>query len=604
LLTIKAKRLIVRNIFLFCLALGLVAGCNSVSDGLGETIYKHALDGAPASLDPARADNIYAATVVVNLYDTLYRYRYLARPYDLTPNLASGFPAVSADGLTYTIQLLEGVHFHDDAAFAGGKGRELTSTDVIYSLMRHFDPATRSRGAWLWRGRIEGLDAWGEKGADYDQPVSGLTALDDYTLKIRLTAPYPQFTFTLSNALSAIVPREAVEHYEQEFGIRPVGSGPFRLLSLDETRAVLERNPAFDRGPFSLVAEGYEASTQGQLGLEPLDGRNYPFLDRLEIHFIGEPSARWSSFASGRDVHNAMVPSDQAERILVSRDPVQLQPEMDDRYHHLLEQEAGFVYFGFNMANPALGHHEDPDIDAANRELRCAIRDAYNWQARNESFHNGMGEIFSGIIPPLLSDFDPELSARSARHNPERARDRLAEAGWSPERFPVLTYGMESSVHQRQIFEQFRAKMTEAGLPASMFQPRSFASFGDMSRAIANRQLDIFMMSWTLAYPDAQYNLQLFYGPNAAPGANSFNYANPAYDRLFEQASPLPAGPLRSDLYRRMNEMIIDDCVAISGLSRTRLHLWQRQVIMLPDREMLGGHFLRFVDIADKAAAN
>jgi len=214
-----------------------------------------------------------------------------------------------------------------------------------------------------------------------------------------------------------------------------------------------------------------------------------------------------------------------------------------------------------------------------------------------------MGEIFSGIIPPLLSDFDPELSARSARHNPERARARLAEAGWSPDQLPVLTYGMESSVHQRQIFEQFRAKMTEVGLPASMFQPRSFASFGDMSRAIANRQLDIFMMGWTLAYPDAQYSLQLFYGPNAAPGANSFNYANPEYDRLFEQASPLPPGELRSDLYRQMNEMVIDDCVAISGLSRTRLHLWQRQINMLPDREMLGGHFLRFVDIAEKAAA-
>ncbi|MFU8833459.1 MAG: hypothetical protein ACNA7J_15070, partial [Wenzhouxiangella sp.] len=86
--------------------------------------------------------------------------------------------------------------------------------------------------------------------------------------------------------------------------------------------------------------------------------------------------------------------------------------------------------------------------------------------------------------------------------------------------------------------------------------------------------------------------------PNAAPGANSFNYANPVYDRLFEQAATLPASELRSELYRQMNEMVIDDCVAISGLSRTRLHLWQRNVRMLPDREMLGGHFLRFVDVA------
>ncbi|MFU8833118.1 MAG: ABC transporter substrate-binding protein, partial [Wenzhouxiangella sp.] len=463
-------------------------------------------------------------------------------------------------------------------------------------------PATRSHGAWLWRGRIEGLDAWAEAGADHDQPVSGLDAIDEHTLQVRLTAPYPQFVHTLANALSAVVPHEAVKHYGQEFGIRPVGSGPFRLQLLDETRAVLARNPAFDRGPFSLAAEGYEPTTQGHLGLESLEGRHYPFLDRLEIHFIGEPSARWISFASGRDVQNVMVAGEQAERLLLSRDPVRLRPDIEQRYHYLLEPEAGFVFFGFNMANPDLGHHDDPAIDADNRALRCAIRDAYDWEARNASFHYGMGQVFPGIIPPALSDFDTGLSAQSATHDTERARARLMEAGWIPERFPALTYGMESSVHQRQIFEQFRAKMTEAGLPPTMFQPRSFASFGDMSRAVANRQLDIFMMSWTLAYPDAQYNLQLFYGPNAAPGANSFNYANPDYDRLFEQASPLPPGELRSDLYRQMNEMVIDDCVAISGLSRTRLHLWQRQVNMLPDREMLGGHFLRFVDVTEKAA--
>ena len=48
------------------------------------------MDGAPSSLDPAQASNIYANFIVVNLYDTLYRYKYLARPYQLEPNLAEG----------------------------------------------------------------------------------------------------------------------------------------------------------------------------------------------------------------------------------------------------------------------------------------------------------------------------------------------------------------------------------------------------------------------------------------------------------------------------------------------------------------------------------
>ena len=38
---------------------------------------------------------------------------------------------------------------------------------MIYSLLRHFDPAVRSQGAWLWQGRIRGLDEWAEAGTDY-----------------------------------------------------------------------------------------------------------------------------------------------------------------------------------------------------------------------------------------------------------------------------------------------------------------------------------------------------------------------------------------------------------------------------------------------------
>jgi len=58
------------------------------------------------------------------------------------------------------------------------------------------------------------------------------------------------------------------------------------------------------------------------------------------------------------------------------------------------------------------------------------------------------------------------------------------------------------------------------------------------------------------------------------------------------------AGRERTRIYQRLNEMVIDDCVIIGSLSRTRLHLWKRHVRMFPDREMLGGFFLRFVDVA------
>ncbi len=578
-------------------AMLILAACDQPgSDGRDRVVYRHAIDGMPASLDPAHAANVYSSTLVVNLYDTLFRYRYLSRPYELAPNLASGMPEVSEDGLTWTIRLRENVRFADDPAFPDNRGREVTASDVVYSLGRHFDPATRSQGAWLWRGKITGLEEWIDGGADPDRRIPGLHAADDMTVVIELTEPYPQLAHTLAMALSAIVPREAVEHYGREFGVRPVGSGPFLLKQFDETRAVLKRNLDFDRGALDLAAEGHDPQRHAELGLGSLDGEAYPFIDRLEIHFIAEPTTRWNSFVAG-EVDNVMVPPEQADRVLDSHDPLRFSPEIEQRYHTLAEPEAGFVLYGFNMANEDIGHHPDEQIDSANRALRCAMRQAFDWQERNDTFYQGLGQVFPGVIPPFLDAFDPALDAGSTARDPQQARSLLQAHEWTPETLPQLTYGLEASVHQRQMFEQFRARMSAVGIPQDRLRSRSFASFGDFSRAIANRELDLFLMGWTMAWPDAQYALQLFYGPNAAPGANSFNYDTPEFDRLFERAAALEEGEERTALYRQLNEMVIDDCVHIGSLSRTRLHLWHRHVRMLPDREMLGGYFLRFVDI-------
>jgi len=146
------------------LVLLIVGGCGeppATNSSAPAKIYRHAMDGAPGSLDPAQAASIYANFLVVNLYDTLYRYKYLARPYQLQPNLATAMPEVSDDGLTLTIRIRKGVHFINDPAFEGGLGREVTAQDFVYSIKRHFDPDTRAQGAWLWQQKIEGLDQVG-----------------------------------------------------------------------------------------------------------------------------------------------------------------------------------------------------------------------------------------------------------------------------------------------------------------------------------------------------------------------------------------------------------------------------------------------------------
>lgn len=580
--------------------LSLLSACTSDQHS-AERSFRHVLDGAPTSLDPAHAADAYAGTLVVNIFDTLYRYRYLARPYQLAPNLAADFPEVSEDGLVLTIRLRE-ARFPDDPSFPEGRGRPVTAQDVVYSLRRHFDPATRSQGAWLWRDRIVGLDDWARDGANHEVPIVGLQALDDRTLRIELTRPYPQLISTLALPLSAIVPAEAVAYRGREFSVRPVGSGPFRLVSLDETRALLEPNAVFDRGVLDLAAEGFDPALHSDLGLEILDGRSYPFLDRLEVHFISEPATRWNSFISGREVDTVMLPPEQALRVLTSIDPLRLQPRYEGRFRAHASRESGFVFYGFNMANPEIGHHDDPERNERNRALRCAIRDAFDWQARNQVFYQGLSEIFPGMIPPFLAEFDSELDEQSIRYDPEAASARLNDAGWRPALLPTLVYGYESSVERRQMFEQFRAMLGRIGYPPERLRGEAFPSFGEYYRAILDGRIDLFLIGWVMAYPDAQYSLQLFYGPNASPGANVFNFLDPDFDAVFRETAVMPPGPERTVLYRELNERIIDDCVIIGSLSRLRIHLWHPRVLMLPDRETLGGFFLRFVAVEEPAA--
>ena len=308
----------------------LIAACGPAerpsTGGPAVKTFRYSMDQAPTTLDPVQGSNIYANFVIVNAYDTLYSYKYLARPYELKPNLAVDFPTISPDGLVYTFRLKPGVHFIDDPAFPGGRGREVVAEDLIYAIKRQFDPRNQPQGAWLWQGRIAGLEEWKAAGSDYDQPVSGLGAIDSHTLEIRLTRPYPQLVSTLAQGYAALVPREAVEKYGKGLGVRPVGSGPFRLVSYDTARVVMERNPNFRQEPVDLADEGYDPATQAFSGVEAIQGRSPPFVDRLEINFINEPSASWTSFTKGDEIQYTVLPIEQGERVLAGKQPVTLRP--------------------------------------------------------------------------------------------------------------------------------------------------------------------------------------------------------------------------------------------------------------------------------------
>ena len=583
------------------LVLLMSGGCGqppATDNGTPVKTYKHAMDGAPGSLDPAQATSLYANFIVVNLYDTLYRYKYLARPFKLQPNLAESMPEFSKDGLRLTIRIKKGVHFIDDLAFKNAKGREVKAQDFVYSIQRHFDPDTRAQGAWLWQNRIEGLNTWKSEGSDYDKPISGLRALDDYTIQIKLTRPFPQFLHTLTQGYAAIVARETVEMYGQSLSSHPVGSGPFKLVSRDSVRALLTKNLKFRQEPFDLADEGYKPDMPLPFGLQNLQDQIPPFVDQLEFEFITEDAARWNAFSAG-EVHFIKVPVSQFDNVLSQRNPLTLSPQYKGAYHFEASQEAGFIYTNFNMADQRIGYHPDPAQNQRNRALRCAMVKAFDWEKRNEIFFYNIGRVFPGIIPPSVSEYDADADHTYIQRDLQGAKDLLRENGWDTDTLPTLEYGFPNSVTERQIFEQFRNFMMDAGYPASKIRPMIFATYGDYQRAYSQGKVALINSSWTMDYPDVENIMATYYGPNAAPGSNSANYNNPVYNSLYESSAALSESTERTENYRQMNQVLMDDCVSMTGISRTLLFLWDRKVIMKPDRSFLGGYFMRFVDLTD-----
>ena len=99
---------------------------------------------------------------IQSIYDTLLSYHYLKRPYELEPSLLSKMPEVSPDGKTIKFSLRKGVYFHDNSCFKDGKGRELTSSDVLYTLKRFADIKVNTLSWFLLDGVVEGLDEFRE----------------------------------------------------------------------------------------------------------------------------------------------------------------------------------------------------------------------------------------------------------------------------------------------------------------------------------------------------------------------------------------------------------------------------------------------------------
>lgn len=508
----------------------------------------HANTTRVRGFDPARAGDVASSLAVGKVYEGLLEYAYRERPYRLAPCLARAMPTVSDDGLTYTFELRRGVMFHPDDCFAAAanspaqRTRELIAEDVVYSLKRVADIKTGSSGYWAFRDRIAGLDAFreassGASATDYARPVEGLEVVDTHTVRFRLVRPYPQLLWILAMPYAYVVPREAVQAYGADFVQHPVGTGPFALKAWRRNyRIEYVRNPLWSpRGPEDVQAVGPGAGVR---------------VDRIVQYVIGDPTTRWLSFLSGDLDLYGEISRDNWDAVM-DRDG-ELSGALRARGIRLYTMSGLNVFFiGFNMDDPVVGK---------NRALRQALSCAFNTEEWVR-FHNGRIVRARGPIPPGVDGYD-EAPAPFG-FDLEQARRLLAEGGYPEGRDPGtgrrLALDIElgaTDADFRESTELFIAFMDRIGVVVRPHYNNKPAFFAKIER----RQAQLFRLSWFADYPDAENFLQLFYSANASPGPNRSNYSNPAYDALYERARVMQDGPERTVLYRRMAELVKQDC--------------------------------------------
>lgn len=569
-----------------CLIVGLgiacLAGCSAEPER-SPAVYRHGLAGASNNLDPLQASDQYAGFLIQNLYQTLYRYKYLARPYELTTDLAADFPVVSADGKLIRISIKPGNRFADDPVFPDGRGREVTAEDVAFSLLRHFDPAQRSQGQWLWRDKIDlpvpGADS--APGRSPDKACWAICAVERYTLVIRLREPFPELVDTLATAFSAVVAKEAVDHYGEELAHHPVGSGPYQLSRLDATQASLRGNPNFVGPPISLAQEGFDPARHSST-LRSLEGRATPLLDQVEVVFNTDATSGAQAFDANPGLDLARIPADQLERIVDGRPP-RLNRKYADDYTLVVAPELGFVHLDFNMADPTLGHHADPALAERNRNLRCQLLGVDDLAERNRRFFADMGLVFTGLQPPTIA---------SASAEPVGREPGVPLGGYRP----ALNYGALAGIRGRQEFEFWRARLVEAGYPIDRIALQSYPTVAALVAGIQANQVNLFMLGWAMDYPNALNNFQLFYGPNGLPGSNFSRFSNTAYDRAFESAAANPTVNQRARAFANMETILAEQCVTLSGITRQSVFVHPNNVVIFPDNGPVNGVQLRFVD--------
>jgi ABC-type transport system substrate-binding protein len=536
----------------------ILACALSAPPAAAEKVLRYAFGTAETGFDPVQINDLYSSIILAHIFDPPLTYDYLARPAKVKPGTAAALPEVSADGRVWTVRIRPGIYFSDDAAF-GGRRRELTAHDYVYSIKRHWDPKSKSPNLYLLDKRVVGMSALRERALaggkfDYDREVEGLRAIDRYTLRIVLSEPTPNMLYYLTYCnLVCAVAREVIEAYPERTMEKPVGTNAYRLAQWKRSsRMVLERNPSYREHYYAEEAPADDPEAQAIA--QKMRGRRLPQIDRVEVYVVEEAQPRWLAFLNGEHDLISAVP---AEFVNLAAPEGRLAPNLQKKniqMHRTSELDLAFVYFG--MEHPVIGGYTPEKV-----ALRRAVALAFDADEAIRAIYRGQGIVAQSTVPPGAFGSNPEVVGPLAEFNPAKAKALLDVYGYvdrdgdgyreAPDGSRlVLELASTADSQGKQQDELWRKFMDRVGLRI-VFRKGPWPELLRDSRA---GKLMMWSLGWSAAIPDADTFYGILYGPNKGQ-SNQSRFDLPQWNALYDQAKVLSDGAERNRLYREMDKL-------------------------------------------------
>lgn len=520
---------------LLCVFLSLLGtSCSEKETNTNKTVFRYNEVAGIASLDPAFAKDQAMIWADLQLYNGLVQ---TDKELNIQPAIAKSWE-ISSDGLEYRFLLRDDVFFHPHELFKGKK-RKVVASDFVYSLNRILDEKTASPGRNLFTCIEKTNNGYAIK------------AESDSVLTIRLKEPFSPFLGILTMPYASVVAKEVVEHYKQDYRKNPIGTGPFRFKMWKEgVKLVMLKNEDY-----------FEKDSLGN---------SLPYLDAVAITFIIDKQSVFLEFIKGNiDFISGIDPNYKDEVLTRSG---KLQPKYENKIQLLTQTYLNTEYLGFRM---------DLDSPLRDKRVRQAINHGFDREKMIKYLRNNIGVAGKwGILPVGLPGFDSV--SKTYDYNPQLSKELLAQAGYpNGKGMPEITLSTTASYLDLCKYIQQQLGLLGMKVRLDVNPPAA------LRENMAQGKVEWFRGSWIADYPEAENYFALFYTPNRSPkGSNYTAFSSKEYDRLYEKARGENDLQKRIELYKRMNQILMDESPIVVLYYDQVLRFTQRNISGLEPNPM------------------